>query len=163
MKRPALILFGCLLCSIVAPAEVSESAAKLAEPSGGIRFREIHYDGLLSKDEARFTVEVEADLEAKGEHLAPLFQGDIALLPAKLPGRLKITRKGDSYFLVASRPGQFKFTLNLAVRVHRNEPWNEVSFIGPPATIASVYAGGERSRHGSAADEWHAVGFRQHK
>ena len=44
------------------------------------------------------------------------------------------------YRLVASRPGHFQFKLDVVAKIQRDEPWNEISFTGPAATIASVTA-----------------------
>ena len=37
-------------------------------------------------------------------------------------------------------------TLELIAKITRAEPWNQISFIGPPAPIASVNAEGDRGR-----------------
>ena len=64
----------------------------------------------------------------------------MAILPGKLPDSLKIIREGSRYLLVASRAGEFKFKLDVVARIQRAEPWNQISFTGPAATIASVTA-----------------------
>ena len=64
----------------------------------------------------------------------------MAILPGKLPDALKIIREGNRYLLVASRPGQFKFKLEVVAKIQRAEPWNQISFTGPAATIAAVTA-----------------------
>src|SRR3970282_2044763 len=81
-----------------------------------------------------------AEATGKGESSIRLFQGDIALLPSKLPDPLRIVREGDYYRLIAPHPGRFKFKLDLVARIQRAEPWNQISFTGPAATIASVKA-----------------------
>ena len=113
-------------------------AGETASPAGGLIFREIRYDGRLSDDEAQFTVDV--DVEASGDSSAPLLAGDVAVLPARLPGALKIVREGNSYLLVASRRGHYQFKLGVVAKIQRDEPWNRISFTGPAATIASVTA-----------------------
>jgi type II secretory pathway pseudopilin PulG len=113
-------------------------AGEAASPAGGLTFREIRYDGRLADEEARFTLDV--DVTATGESSAPLLQGDVAVLPVKLPGSLEIVRDGDTYRLVASRRGHFQFKLEVVAKIRRDEPWNEISFTGPAATIASVTA-----------------------
>ncbi len=109
-------------------------------PSGELTFRQIRYDGRLADEEARFTLDVDAEATASGESSAPLLEGDVAVLPVKLPDALKIVREDDRYLLVASRPGHFQFKLEVIAKIQREEPWNEISFNGPAATIASVTA-----------------------
>jgi hypothetical protein len=109
-------------------------------PVGGLVFREIRYNGRLADEEARFTLDIDAEATANGESSAPLLEGDVAVLPAKLPDALKIIREGDRYLLVASRPGHFQFKLEVVAKIQREEPWNEISFAGPAATIAAVTA-----------------------
>src|SRR5689334_17947999 len=102
------------------------AAGKTAAPppvsSAVLTVREIRYDARLSADEARFTVSVDAEAAGKGECSAELFEGDIALLPGKLPDALKIVREGNRYRLIASRAGQFKFKVELVARIERAEP-----------------------------------------
>ena len=64
----------------------------------------------------------------------------MAVLPGQLPDRLKIIRDGSCYRLVAARPGRFHFTLEIVAKIQRAEPWNQISFTGPAATIAAVTA-----------------------
>jgi hypothetical protein len=118
----------------------ANSAAPLAIPSDGLTVREVRYDGKLADDEARFTLDIDAIATIQGESSAPLLEGDVAVLPARLPDALKIIREGNRYLLVASYPGQFKFKLDVVAKIQRAEPWNQISFTGPMATIASVTA-----------------------
>ena len=85
-------------------------------------------------------MDIDGQAAGKGEASVELFEGDVALLPAKLPEQLKIVREGNRYFLTATRPGRFKFKLDLVAKIQRAEPWNQISFTGPAATIASVVA-----------------------
>ena len=64
----------------------------------------------------------------------------MAVLPVRLPDALEIVREGNAYRLVASRRGHFQFKLEVVAKIQRDEPWNEISFTGPAATIASVTA-----------------------
>ncbi|HLZ54469.1 MAG TPA: LamG domain-containing protein, partial [Verrucomicrobiae bacterium] len=107
-------------------------AGDAISPAGGLTFREVRYDGRLADDEAQFTVGI--DVEAAGEGSAPLLEGDVAVLPARLPDALKIVREGNSYRLVASRHGHFQFKLDVVAKIQHGEPWNEISFAGPAAT-----------------------------
>jgi len=132
MKTTILILPVCLLLGFNLIAEPkSDSPASLV-------YQRISYDGKLSDDEARFVLDVEA--ESDGKSSAPLLQGDVALLPPNLPAALRIVRDTNSYSLVADRAGHFKFELTLVTKIQRAEPWNQISFDGPAATIASVTA-----------------------
>ncbi|HZI33302.1 MAG TPA: hypothetical protein VFF11_13255, partial [Candidatus Binatia bacterium] len=108
--------------------------------SGGLAVREIHYNATLADDEARLTLNIEADATGDGESSVKLLEGDVAILPGKLPSQLKIVREGNRYRLIATHAGQFKFTLNIVAKIQHAEPWNQISFTGPAATIASVVA-----------------------
>ena len=131
-----------------------------ATPANDLAFREIHYDGTLADEEARFTLDIDAEATAR-ESSALLLEGDVAVLPAKLPDALKIVREGNRYLLVASRPGHFQFKLEVVAKIQREEPWNEISFTGPAATIASVTAQAARHEHGSPIAQRHVAGSRQ--
>jgi prepilin-type processing-associated H-X9-DG protein len=116
-----------------------DSGRAVAAGNGWI-FREVSYDGNLSDTEARFSVTMDAEAINAGESLAELLEGDVAVLPVKLPDQLKIVREGSRYLLVASHPGRFKFKFDVVAKIRRAEPWNEITFTGPVATIASVAA-----------------------
>jgi len=131
------ILLSSLVYLLCACAFAADSKPA---PVGHLIVREIRYDGKLADDEARFTLDIDAEAVEKGESVVQLLEGDVAILPGKLPDQLKIVREGNCYMLVASRPGQFKFKLNVVAKIQRAEPWNQISFTGPTATIASVTA-----------------------
>jgi len=116
------------------------TAAEGTKPatSAALDIREIRYDGKLSDDEARFTLNINA--ESTGASIATLLEGDVAVLPAKLPDSLKIVREGNRYILIAAHSGHFKFQLYVVAKIQSIEPWNQISFTGPVATIASVTA-----------------------
>ena len=116
------------------------NAGPVPAPANGLAIREINYEGRLADDEARFVLNLDAAATGQGESSTPLLEGDVAVLPGKLPDQLKIIREGNRYLLVASRPGQFKFKLEVVAKIQRAEPWNQISFTGPLATIASVTA-----------------------
>ena len=110
-------------------------------PAGdGLTISEVHYDGKLSGDEARFTLNISAVAANKGASSVPLLEGDVAVLLAELPDDLKIVRDGSRYLLVASHAGDYKFKLEVVTKIQREEQWNRISFVGPAATIASVDA-----------------------
>ncbi len=145
MKKSIVTLLVCLLASATFAQSLSQAgvadkpvASQKTLPAGSFVFREIRYDGRLADDEAQFTMGIDA--EATGESSALLLEGDVAVLPARLPEALKIVRDGNSYLLVASRQGHFQFKLDVVAKIQRDEPWNKISFVGPAATIASVTA-----------------------
>ncbi|HTX20485.1 MAG TPA: hypothetical protein VMD27_01300 [Candidatus Aquilonibacter sp.] len=116
----------------------STAVARPVTPPPVLTFREISYNGKLSDDEARFTLDVDAEADTGSS--AILLEGDVAVLPARLPDSLRIVREGDRYTLIAARSGHFKFQLGVVAKIQHAEPWNQVSFIGPAATIASITA-----------------------
>ncbi len=134
MKRIAIILLAISLFNSTVPGR------PVSPPANDLAIRAIHYNGRLADDEARFTLDIAAEVVGAGESSMKLLEGDVAILPGKLPDSLKIVREGNRYLLVASRAGEFKFKLDVVVRIQRAEPWNQISFTGPAATIASVTA-----------------------
>jgi len=102
--------------------------------------REIRYDATLSDHEARFVADIDVELSGRTEASLPLFDGDVAVLTTKLPPGLRIVREGNRYSIVASRTGRTKARLDLVARITRAEPWNQISFVGPVAAIASINA-----------------------
>ena len=138
MKK-IISLLACLLFGFAADARQAKSVPFAAQ-AATLAVREIHYDGKLTDDEARFTLDIDAETTMPGENSAPLLEGDVAILPGKLPDQLKIVREGSRYRLIAARPGQYKFKLEIVAKIQRDDPWNQISFTGPVATIASVTA-----------------------
>src|SRR3989442_4491182 len=114
--------------------------APVTVPTADLLLREVHYDGKLTETQARFIVDIDAELLGKSESSITLFDGDVALMPSKLPSGWRMVREGRQYRLVASKPGRNKFKLELVAKIARAEPWNEVSFLGPDAGITSVTA-----------------------
>ena len=132
MKRIIIALLAISLFNIATPA-APVSANDLV-------IQDIRYDGRLADDEARFTLDIAATARGAGENSVKILEGDVAILPGRLPDALKIVREDNRYLLVASRPGQFKFKLEIVAKIQRAEPWNQISFTGPAATIAAVTA-----------------------
>ena len=112
----------------------------LATPPASLTIREVHYAARLADDEARISMAVEAEAVGIGAGSAKLLTGDVAVMPNKLDNRLKVIRGGNDYLLVASHAGQYKITLEIIAKIQHAEPWNQVAFTGPTATIASVTA-----------------------
>ena len=117
-----------------------EKPAPPPAPPAEIVFRELRYDAKVSEDEARFTVDITAESTGKGEAVVTLFEGELALLPPKLPDDLRVERDGNVYRLFITRAGKHQFKLDVVAKITRAEPWNHVTFKGPLAAIASVNA-----------------------
>ncbi len=114
--------------------------AKESEPPPSVLVREVRYDAALSDHEARFAVELDLEMTGRGEATTRLLEGDIAVWPARLPGGMRLVREGNQYRLVATRAGRYKCRLDFVAKITRTEPWNQISFTGPEAAIASVSA-----------------------
>jgi type II secretory pathway pseudopilin PulG len=134
MKTIITALFTGLVLNFSATAKTA------IVPAATLTVGEIRYAARLADDEARFTLEVAADATGAGEASVKILEGDVAVLPPKLPDALKIVRDDNRYFLVAPHAGHFKFSLEVVAKIQHDEPWNQVSFTGPAATIASVNA-----------------------
>jgi type II secretory pathway pseudopilin PulG len=114
--------------------------APAAPASTNLLFREIRYDGKVSDTEARFAVSFDVESMATNEISAPLFEGEVALLSPSLPDALRIVSRGRQTRLFCTAPGNYPVKLDLIARITRAEPWNQISFTGPAAAIASVSA-----------------------
>ncbi|HEY5910286.1 MAG TPA: hypothetical protein VJA21_06740 [Verrucomicrobiae bacterium] len=138
--------------------------------STNLLFREIRYDGKVSDNEARFAVTFEAESLTTNEISAPLFEGDVALVLPEVPDGLRIVSEGRRTRLFCAAPGSYRVKLELIAKITRSEPWNQVTFTGPAAAIASVKAKASRegvelqmlsgtqvSRTGSAAANVNAL------
>jgi type II secretory pathway pseudopilin PulG len=134
MKTIITVLFTGLVLSLTAAAKPA------VMPAATLVVNEISYTARLADDEARFTLNLDAESAGTGESSINILAGDVAVLPPQLPAALKIVRDGNRYFLVASRAGHFKFSLEVVAKIQHDEPWNQVSFTGPAATIASIAA-----------------------
>ena len=113
---------------------------KTIPESTGVIIDEVTYQASVADNEARFQAEITAESTSKQEIAATLFEGEVAILPPKLPKPLRLTRQGNEYRLFISKPGRYQFKLDLVAKVKHAEPWNLVSFKGPVAAIASVTA-----------------------
>ena len=134
MKSPVLFLLTTLLVAADQPATPPPA------DTAAIVFRELRYDGKVTDDEARFAVALTAESTAKSEAGTILFDGELALLPPKLPDGLRVERDGNVYRLFIPKPGKYQFKLDVVAKINRAEPWNHVTFKGPLAAIASVTA-----------------------
>jgi type II secretory pathway pseudopilin PulG len=114
-----------------------------APASTNLLFREIRYEGKVSDTEARFAVAFDVESLTTNEISAPLFEGDVwrmALVLPELPDALRIVSRGRQTRLFCTAPGVYPVKLDLIAKITKAEPWNEISFMGPPAAIASVVA-----------------------
>ncbi|MEI8289254.1 MAG: hypothetical protein WCH99_07255 [Verrucomicrobiota bacterium] len=129
----AALLIGLVL-------DYPATAKLVVAPPATLVVSEVRYVARLADDEARFTVNLEAEAAGAGECSVKILEGDVAVLPPKLPDALKIIRDQNRYRLIASRAGHFKFSLEVVAKIQHDEPWNQIRFTGPAATIASVTA-----------------------
>jgi hypothetical protein len=124
-----------------APPRLTRAEASGASAaSTNLLFREIRYNGRISINEALFAVTVDVESRNTNELSALLFEGDVALLAPKLPENWRIVNQGRSYILFAGAPGHHQLELELAAKIQRAEPWDQIAFTGPPAAIATVTA-----------------------
>lgn len=137
--------FVCLIAFVLFATNLFATNAPPAKivtpvPKPDVTVREVRYDGKLSDTEARFTAEVDVQVTGKGEAAVPLFDGDVAVLTSKFPEGVTLERKGPAYTLVITKEGRHKLKLDLLAKITRAEPWNQITFNGPVAAIASVKA-----------------------
>ncbi|MCC6822769.1 MAG: type II secretion system protein, partial [Verrucomicrobia subdivision 3 bacterium] len=117
----------------------------IAAPAAGtantnLLFRSIAYAGHVTDTKARFRVNFEVESLATNEISAPLFEGDVALIAAKLPEALRIVSSAGRSRLFCATPGTYAVTLDLVAKITRAEPWNQINFSGPVSPIAAVNA-----------------------
>lgn len=134
------LLQSVLLFLVATSLSAAEKTIQPPPPVAELVFRELRYDGKVSDPEARFAVEVAVETTGKGEASAVLFDGEIALLPPKLPAGMRVEREGNVYRLFVPCAGNYQLKLEVVAKITRAEPWNHVSFKGPLAAIASVGA-----------------------
>ena len=103
----------------------------------------IRYDGKVGETEARFAVTFTVESQSTNDLTLPLFTGDVAVLPGPLPAGVRIVRGTGQYRLHVAAPGTFALKLDVVAKITKAEPWNSISFNGPPAAIASVLAQAE--------------------
>jgi type II secretory pathway pseudopilin PulG len=124
------LLFGLLVLPI--------RALPAGSPAAELLISEVRYEGQLGDAEARFTATIVGEVLGKGEVSALLFEGDLAVLPVQLPSHLRLARQGNQYRLVATRPGRFEFSVSVIAKITKADPWNQVTFTGPAAGLASL-------------------------
>jgi hypothetical protein len=123
------------------PPRLLTAGPQAAAPaSTNLLFREIRYDGKVSDTEARFAVAFDVESMTTNEISGPLFEGDVALVSPELPEALRIISRGRQTRLFCTAPGTYPVKLDLIAKITKAEPWNQISFVGPLAAIASVTA-----------------------
>src|ERR1043165_756071 len=129
-------LFACILLPAAVWAKQSKPApaakAKETPPPTALVFRELRYDGRLTDNEARFVLEVTAESFAKEEVCQTLLEGELAVLPPKLPPALRLERTGSQYRLFVSKPGSRRTAASMSAIAAGSPPWNQISVKGPP-------------------------------
>src|SRR5262245_1349560 len=106
-------LFAIATCRLLAEEQNILSANAPPASNQNLLLREIRYDGKLTDSQAKFVVDIDAESPGKSEASIPLFDGDLTVMPAKLPPGLRLVREGRQYRLVASKPGRYKFKLEV--------------------------------------------------
>jgi hypothetical protein len=120
------------------PRLLAAMPGQAAPASTNLLFGQIRYDGKVTDTEARFMVAFDVESMTTNEISAPLFDGEVALLEPQLPAGLRIVSAARQSRLYCTGPGVYPITLEVVAKITRAEPWNQISFIGPPAAIASV-------------------------
>ncbi|MBI5801701.1 MAG: hypothetical protein HZA92_13390 [Verrucomicrobia bacterium] len=112
--------------------------------------REVRYEGKVTDSEARFTATVEVESLTTNEVSAVLFQGDVAVFAPELPAGIRLSRMATwaataksrvdrpYYSLHCTKPGVHTLKLEVIARITKAEPWNQIAFNGPPASVASL-------------------------
>ncbi|MBI2440930.1 MAG: hypothetical protein HYV35_06110 [Lentisphaerae bacterium] len=130
-------LFAQLLFA-VSPPELPPIGAPA--PVSSIQVHRILYRANLSDAEARFTVELDVEAAGQGESILPLFEGAVAVMNPALPEGWKLLRDANHYRLLAYGTRRSQLILDVVAHITRAEPWNQVTFKGPSAAVASVIA-----------------------
>ena len=157
---PSLLALGWAgaLTMHAAPASALAGATPTPPHTGPVIVHDITYQGRLSDTEARFMATLNIESTNQVETILPLFQGDIAVsaeshppldqvpaalkLPAgnTLPEGLRLLRSGRSYHLAVAQPGKYNLKLEVLAKVTKTDPWRQVNFSGPAATLGKLEA-----------------------
>jgi type II secretory pathway pseudopilin PulG len=122
------------------PQLAGRGAVKTEEGFTNLIIRQIRYDGTLTDHQARFAADLQIESFTTNQISAPLFQGDVAVAVKFLPPNVRVVRSGDQYRLLVAGIGLYNPKLEVAAKITHDEPWNQVSFQGPPAAMASIHA-----------------------
>jgi len=131
-----------LFLAAQAPPPGSALGAKTPTPPkrGPVVVHRAIYAGTLSEKEARFTADLELECTNTVETVLPLFQGDIAVSAMALPAGLRLERTSKGYLLAVGKPGEYNVKFNILAKIAKSDPWRQIGFTGPAATIGSVRA-----------------------
>ena len=149
MKGLSMRSFRFLLSLVIFPillnAQEPPSALGGKTPSppkrGPVVVHRIQYTGTLSENKASFLATLSLECTNKVETVLPLFTGDIAVtVEEKLPEGLRLERSGKGYLLSVSKPGEHTVKLKILAKITKADPWRQIVFTGPAATIGSVSA-----------------------
>lgn len=108
--------------------------------TGPVVVHEIRYTGQITDDAANFTAALKVESTNTVATALTLFQGELAVIDPKLPDGLRLARIRDGYQLIVEKPGQYNLSLNLLPRITKKDPWRQITFTGPPATIGALTA-----------------------
>ena len=122
------------------PRLVAAPAARPPAVLTNLLVHQVAYDGKVTDSEARFAVTLDVESMTTNEISRILFEGDVAVLVNEIPAGLRIVSGAKQYRLICTAPGSYKLNLELVAKITRAEPWNQISFHGPIAAIASVSA-----------------------
>ena len=157
---PSLLALGWAgaLTMHAAPASALAGATPTPPHTGPVIVHDISYQGRLSDTEARFMATLNIESTNQVETILPLFQGDIAVsaeshppldqVPAALklpdgntlPEGLRLLRSGRAYHLAVAQPGKYNLKLEVLAKVTKTDPWRQVNFSGPAATLGKLEA-----------------------
>ncbi len=122
------------------PGSVLGGQSPRPPKAGPVVVHEARYDGQLTVKEARFAAALKVECTNSVATTLPLFQGDLAVVNPQLPEGLRLGRVPNGYQLVVEKPGKYDVALNLLARVKKSDPWKQIEFTGPAATIGVVTA-----------------------
>ena len=133
--------FTLILCpSLLWANTLNKQTQVVPPPVASISASEINYTGQLSRNQAKFTVALDFESSGTGSATLPLVDGEVAVLPATLPENVRLLRDGNTFSLSVGKAGRYHVAIECVAKIDRQDPWNQVSFMGPVAAIASVSA-----------------------
>lgn len=122
------------------PGLVKAGPEPTVDTATNLLFREVRYDGTVTDDEARFHVNLTVESRSTNEIAGVLFEGDVAILNAQIPDKLRLIAEPKGAVMVACASGIYQVALDVVVKIQRAEPWNQITLMGPPSAIAAVNA-----------------------
>lgn len=122
------------------PGLVKAGPEPSVDTATNLLFREVRYEGTVTDDEARFHVNLTVESRSTNEIAGVLFEGDVAIVNAQMPDKLRLIAQPRGAVMVASAPGVHQVAFDIVVKIQRAEPWNQITLMGPPSAIAAVNA-----------------------